>query len=971
MSAENLTNIFKEKYKGLNKAQKEAVDSIEDPVMVVAGPGTGKTTILTLHIANILLQTQANPGGILALTFTDAGVKSMKRKLREIIGSRADEVRIHTFHSFAGSVFAEFPDHFPHLFRTKQITDIEAENMIRQILKSEKFGKLRPFGEPDYYVGKILKAISDCKKENETFEKVQAFAKAEIERIKADPVSISSRGPTKGNLKAEANGKIEKCEKTILFGEVFKVYEEQKKEERLLDYDDLLIQLLNALEKDEQLLQELQEKFQYVHIDEHQDTNESQNTIVMKLVDFFDTPNIFIVGDEKQAIYRFQGASVMNFLTFQSKWKNMKVVKLESNYRSHQAILSATFKMIENNYEEGEHKDLRVKLVGSGKERPVDVVTAPDAFSQDDFVIKRVREIVKEDRGATVAIIVRKNREVEHILSVLERNGVEASAERGVNIFNHPMGTLFFDILEYLNDPTNTEAFSNTVVRGLWGMDFKKSVEVINKIRSRDVEIEKEIPELGKILAEINTGGVINFLVLAAELSGYGEVVKQTPVGAEVWRAIVDLAKDIAERQRIEDPKVLVTELLNYRKTAESKSVKIGSGSVNSQVQIITAHSSKGLEYDYVIMPNVTEESWTTANFGNSFVFSFQKDDGDEVKDSRRLFYVAMTRAKKHVEILVPQENSGGRELTPLRFIAELDEAFVKHTNIGRVLERPLELPVGFFDELRRREAQEYTKRVIVEKGLSVTALNHFVNCPKGFFYKSILKIPEAPSVSSEKGIAMHKALSLVWREEDRSAKNIEKTIVSVTEEYFKTSLLPKFEKEIVREEIKSYAVDISRELEGYFAFTGQTFIEKWEEKDFTTKFNGDGVSFNLHGQLDAILVDDKTARIFDYKTTESKSVASIKGETKSSDGNYFRQLVFYKFLLSGGANYKDKEIQPALIFVKPNASHKCPTVVLPILESDIEQVKTEVEDLVQAVWSGDFLKNDCDDKDCKYCGLK
>ncbi len=971
MSETTLNKNYNEKYKGLNKAQKEAVDSIENPVMVVAGPGTGKTTILTLHIANILMQTQVNPGGILALTFTDAGVKSMKRKLRELIGSRADEVRIHTFHSFAGSVFSEFPDHFPHLFRTKQVTDIESESMVRKILQKEKYAKLRPFGEPDYYVGKILKAISDCKKENQDPEKVSEFAKAEIERIKNDPASISSRGPTKGKLKADAMGKIEKCERTILFSDVYKTFEAQKKEDKLLDYDDLLLQLLKALDEDSQLLSELQEKFQYVHIDEHQDTNESQNTIVMKLVDFFDTPNIFIVGDEKQAIYRFQGASVQNFLTFQSKWKNMKVIKLVSNYRSHQAILNATFKMIENNYDEGEHSDLRVKLVGEGKERPVDVVRSTDTHTQDEYIVKRIKEIQKEDVDATVAIIVRKNREVEHILTICDRNGVEASAERGVNIFESPAGTLFFDVLEYLNDPTNIEALSNTVVRGLWGLDFKRSVELINRIRSRDVEVEKEIPQIGDILKEINTEGVINFLILVAQLSGYIDVVKQTPVNAEVWRSIVDLAKDIAERQGIQDPKHLITELLNYRKTAESKSIKIGSGSVNSHVQILTAHSSKGLEYDYVLMPNVTEESWMTHNFGNSFVFSFQKDDGDEIKDSRRLFYVAMTRAKKHVEIIVPEENSGGRELTPLRFIDELDQVAVKQKSLDRIKERPLEVPLGYFDSVREREAQEYTKRVIVEKGLSVTALNHFIDCPKQFFYKSILKIPEAPSVSSEKGIAMHKALSLVWREENRSAKNIEKTIINVTEEYFRTSLLPKFEKDIVREEIKSYAVDVARELQDYFAFEGQTFVEKWEEKEFLVKYDGEEVSFNLHGQLDAILVDDKLARIFDYKTTESKSIASIKGETKSSDGNYFRQLVFYKFLLSGGANYKDKEIEPALIFVKPNSGGKCPTVVLPISEGDMDQLKTDIETLVQSVWSGEFLKKDCDDKDCKYCGLK
>jgi DNA helicase-2/ATP-dependent DNA helicase PcrA len=963
-----LNSIFKDRYKALNKAQKEAVDAIESPVMVVAGPGTGKTTILTLHIANILLETQATPGAILALTFTDAGVKSMKKKLREIIGSRADEVSIHTFHSFAGSIFSEFPDHFPQLFRTKQITEIESENIVREILKSSKFGGLRPFGDPDFYIGKILKGISDCKKENQTPEKVSEFAKTEIGRIKNDPDSISSRGPTKGQLKASVSGKIEKYERTILFSEVYKIYEEKKKDERLLDFDDLLIQLLNALDADEQLLQELQEKFQYVHIDEHQDTNESQNTIVMKLVDYFDTPNIFIVGDEKQAIYRFQGASVQNFLTFQNKWKDMKVIKLVSNYRSHQAILSATFKMIENNYEEGEHEHLRVELKGTGVERPVDVLSSPDSFSQDDYLVNKIKEIEKNEREATIAVIVRKNREVEHFLGLCERNSIDASAERGVNIFKSSLGTLYFDILEFINDRTNTEALANTIARGMWNLDFKRSTEIIRKLRSSDIQIEKEIPELEKIFSEVNSSGVINFLILVSEVSGYLQFVEQSPVGAEVWRAIIDLAKDIAEKNRIDSPVELIKEILNYRKTAENKSIKIGSGNVNSKVQIITAHSSKGLEYDYVFLPNAVEESWIGHNFGNSFVFSFQKEEGDEIKDSRRLFYVAMTRARKHVEIIVPEENSGGKELTLLRFVSELDPKYIKTKSVKRVEERPLELPLGFYDELRTKEAQEYTKRVIVEKGLSVTALNHFIKCPREFFYKSILKIPEAPSVSSERGIAMHKALSYVWREEDRTAKNIEKIIVSVMDEYFSTSLLPKFEKEIISEEIKSYAVHLGRELENYFAFSGQVFVEKWEDKEFLTQYKDEKIAFNLHGQLDAILVDENTVKIYDYKTTESKSVANIKGETKDSDGNYFRQLVFYKFLLSGNHNYKNKNIEPALIFVKPNASNKCPTVVLPIEEADIDSVKKDIENLVESVWSGNFLKSNCDDKDCLYC---
>jgi hypothetical protein len=162
--------------------------------------------------------------------------------------------------------------------------------------------------------------------------------------------------------------------------------------------------------------------------------------------------------------------------------------------------------------------------------------------------------------------------------------------------------------------------------------------------------------------------------------------------------------------------------------------------------------------------------------------------------------------------------------------------------------------------------------------------------------------------------------------------------------------------------------VHLGRELENYFAFSGQVFVEKWEDKEFLTQYKDEKIAFNLHGQLDAILVDENTVKIYDYKTTESKSVANIKGETKDSDGNYFRQLVFYKFLLSGNHNYKNKNIEPALIFVKPNASNKCPTVVLPIEEADIDSVKKDIENLVESVWSGNFLKSNCDDKDCLYC---
>ncbi len=433
---------FKEAYKQLNKAQKEAVDTVEGPVMVVAGPGTGKTQILTLRIANILLKTDTPPGGILALTFTEAGAKEMKRRLREIIGSEAEEVRVHTYHGFARSIINEFDDHFSHLSRVKQITEIEKEVLVREIIKEKRFAKLRPSGDPDFFVSKIIGAISDAKEEAWMPDMVRSFAMQEIERVKQDEEFLSTRGPTKGKLKADALKRIEKCERTIIFADAYEAYEQRKKADRKMDFDDLIIELLVSLRKDKLLLQMLQERFLYILIDEHQDTNDAQNLFIRMIADFFETPNLFVVGDEKQAIYRFQGASVENFLQFQNTWKSMKVIPLETNYRSHQGILDASFSMIENNYNESEYSNLRVKLLSDGTKpsRPLFLVMAGNVPAGDRFLIKELTSVLKENPSKTVAIITRRNREIEHILALLEKHKIPAVAERGIDIFSNPLG---------------------------------------------------------------------------------------------------------------------------------------------------------------------------------------------------------------------------------------------------------------------------------------------------------------------------------------------------------------------------------------------------------------------------------------------------------------------------------------------------------------------------------------------------
>lgn len=975
-----MKTIFEERYERLNPAQKEAVDTIEGPVMVIAGPGTGKTSILTLRIAHILQATDTPASGILAITYTDAGVKAMRMKLREIIGERAHEVRIHTFHGFAASIIHEFDDHFPHISRSKQMTDIEAETLVRSIIKDPAFVVLRPLGEPEFYVQKIVRTISDAKREAWTPAMLRDFAIKEAKRIETDESSLSTRGPTKGQLKAEAQKRIEKCQKTAIFADVYAAYEEKKREAKKIDFDDLIIELIMALKNDELLLRLLQEKFLYLLVDEHQDTNDSQNLLIRMIADFFESPNLFIVGDEKQAIYRFQGASVENFLKFQTIWSTMKIISLTTNYRSHQSILDASFSLIENNYAEGQHENLRIKLLagGASKAKPIDVVTAGNVEAGERYLVDELVRIRDREPARTVALITRTNRDVERLIVLLEKHGIPAASERGADIFSHPIGILFFDLIRYLADPSEVEALARTMIQGLWNLSFTDQARLTRIVRSGSLEdIEKTIPALKALHRDITRSGALEFIILAANQSGLTSLASRNPLSIEVWRAITELAADIAKRSAIESPVKLIAELLAYQASAESKSVKVSSGAPDAQIRITTAHGSKGLEYDYVFIPYGVEESWMSRARSSYFILPSERVEGDEIRDSRRLFYVALTRARLHATIIAGLEEGIGRQLQPVRFIDELDPAHVRRISIPAVSvgtvagEGELTHTLDSLRSTRHKELIAYAQSILLERGLSVTALNHFCTCPSLFWYKSILKVPEPPAASAEKGNSMHEAIARVWALEHKTQTTITDTLVDTIREYFTASLLPVFEKNAVLAELIEAAPVVAKALLGHFEQTGNIETETWMESAFLAAYEKSNVPINLHGKLDAVLNQENTVLVFDYKTRGALSPAAIKGETKDSTGDYFRQLIFYRILVDANHAFKGKRVEPSLVFVKPDDKGRCPTVSVPIETSDIERVKAEVQALVDSVWSGRILTESCDDASCTWCTLK
>lgn len=967
--------VFEEKYKNLNKEQKKAVDTIDGPVLVVAGPGTGKTTILTLRIAEILRRTDTPAHGILAITYTDAGVKAMREKLREIIGNRAHEVYIHTFHSFASSMMSEYPDHFLRIGDFKQMNDVDQESLVRNIISDSSFSSLRPVARPDTYIISIIKTISDAKKDAMTPDMVREYAKQEIKNIRNDDSNISTRGVTKGKLKADALEKIEKLEKTLLFADVYQKYEEEKNKLKLKDYDDLIIELLVALRTDELFLRLIQERFLYLLVDEHQDTNDSQNFIISLIAEFFETPNIFIVGDEKQAIYRFQGASVENFLKLQKRWPSMKVINLDTNYRSHQGILDASFTMIENNYSEGEYVDLRIQLKSGnkGESKPLDIVMGENTPAIEQYLIDSLRNITETEPNASIAIITRRNRELERIIRLLESSGVPVSSERSVDIFHHPLGVAFFDLIEYVLDPSRVDSLAKTLIAGMWGVSFEQSVEIIRALKGGVVnDVDQILPAILKIRKRMIVDGSVGGVIHIAEESGFVGLVSQDPSFVHVWRGIVTLAESIARDSDIESPVLLMETMLKYKLSAESKTVKVSVGAPDFPIKAMSAHKSKGLEFDYVFIPYANEEMWVDRIHGSSFILPRKKTNDGDIRDTRRLFYVALTRAKKHAVILYSMEESDGKTLTPLRFINELHKDNIKETYLlrGSVSIRNISKETNKnnnTDVLMLSEA----KKVLLESGLSVTALNHFLECPNKFLYESILKMPQAPSLSAEKGSAMHEAISRIWAQRENDPIKVKNIIISTIEEYINKSLLSLGDKDRLKKELSENAYHVAIALQNHFLSAGQVSTERWFEAFYDTKYGSERLSIPIHGKLDTVLQNKDEISVFDYKTRRGMSVSAIKGETKSENGSYFRQLVFYKMLLQDNSQWISKDINTSLVFVSPDEKGRCPIVTIDVDEEHIKNLKEEIDSLVQSVWSGKITTETCGDSNCQYCGYR
>ena len=795
---------FETRYEKLNPQQKKAVDHIEGPLLVVAGPGTGKTEILGLRTANILRKTFASPGNILCLTFTNAAAFNMRKRLTGLIGRDAYRVAIHTFHSFGVEIIGSYPEFFHRGTRFHPLDDVTRIEILEDILSSLPHGNPLSPSHPDegyVYLKSAVKAFSDLKKAGLSpgdFRKVVEQNEKSYEVINPLIESVFSARVTRGMISgirrilvelgtgiaeppvpgvspiiSTLKDSLQELADFLLVGEtapvsdwkrkntartddkrlIFKsagntdklkaladIYEEYQ--QRLYDltyydFDDMILWVIEAIEKNPRLAHDLRDRYEYILVDEFQDTNGAQMKLLRLLAGRGKDgkgPNVMAVGDDDQAIYKFQGAEIANILGFRKAYPGAKILTIASNYRSTRDVLGVAEYVI---------KGAKGRLVNLERDLNKSIESANENISpgkilsrsfasplhENTYVAREIKRLLDGGKPpGEIAVIARRHDCLKGIADTLGSLGVPLTYERFNNVLDEPHVRQLIRMAEFVSTLGRKgkydadELLPEILSYPFWDLK-RKTVWEISRAASGggagkelfwlDVMQKHENPDIRRIA---------DFFIYVGEVSMHDtlERVLDLLMGADPAQAPADEDDDSEPgpraKERFVSPfkkfyfgeqklkenrleytrflsclRTFVESLRDYKKTKvlgvddlasfvrlhRDNNIPVIDNSVfinaESAVSLLTAHNAKGLEFDTVFIIACQHDIWAGGGRGSNLQFPPNlpiTPSGEDLDDQIRLFYVALTRARSSLYLTSYERKENGRESSRLGFIA-------------------------------------------------------------------------------------------------------------------------------------------------------------------------------------------------------------------------------------------------------------------------------------------------------------
>ena len=658
----------------LNSKQQEAVYTTDGPVLIAAGAGSGKTSVLTHRIAYLLEEKKIKPWNVLAITFTNKAANEMKERVEKLVGPEASSIWVSTFHSMCARILRREATQIGYTQNFSIIDQGEQQTLMKRVLKELNLDSKR------FNYKEMLWVIDAAKNEGQMPD---AFAAENTDYL--------------GNIQSN----------------VYKLYQQKLKSSNAMDFNDLILLTVKLLQENEDARLFYQNKFQYIHVDEYQDTNETQYLLVKTLADLL--KNICVVGDADQSIYGWRGANMENIMNFEKDYPDAKVILLEQNYRSTQSILNAANSVIEKNINRKDKKLWSDKAQGN----KVKFYLAESDSEEARYVIQQIFE-TKEDQkrsNSDYAILYRTQAQSRNLEDQLLKANLPYKIVGGLKFYSRKeiQDTLaYLRLIDNLADNLSFNRIVNVPKRGIGPTSIAKLAEFAESLNLGWFEA---IDQLGNsnLSASLQTK-FVRFSDMIKRLRQQAEYLTLSELVAEVWEQsdykqslqeegtleatnrlenldefasvtkefdqmdleeIIETDPDFADEadESTEEPldtqsprirlTLFLTELSLVSDTTEEESV--------DQITLMTMHAAKGLEFPYVFIVGMEE---------GLFPLSRASESDDELEEERRLAYVGMTRAEEQLYLTAARSRllyGRYQHNAPSRFVSEIDQSLIEH----------------------------------------------------------------------------------------------------------------------------------------------------------------------------------------------------------------------------------------------------------------------------------------------------
>ena len=1085
---------FDTRYRALNAAQKQAVDTTEGPLMVVAGPGTGKTELLSMRVANILRIADVLPQNILCLTYTESGAHAMRERLAGLIGADAYKVAIHTFHSFGSEIINRNAEYFYHGAYFRPADELSGYEILRSIFEKLPHDNqlASKINDEFTYLRATQTAISDLKKSGLTSDELLAILDrndrfiewlqprlesvfgprlskksfASIETLARDIGSYTEdsyelityeplytlvqsslelaleHASTDDSTKPLSAWKREWCEKrsdgeltlkdakrSMRLRAVAGIYYEYllaMQQRSLYDFDDMILRTVHALEVFDDLRLNLQEQYQYILVDEFQDTNDAQMRLLWNLSNNPSSegrPNVMVVGDDDQAIYRFQGANLSNILDFRTLFRDVEIVTLRDNYRSAAPILELARTTITQAEERLEHTLPEIdKTLAPHHVPPQSNVTYtafPDEASEYAAVAKRIEETRKKNPDQTVAIISRHHRQLQAIVPYLQKHRIPVSYDRRDNVLETPpvqfleqLARVITLLAEQQLDEVNG-LLPELLAHPAWGIEPRELWKLsLDAHKNRQFWIEAMLER------ENQFSDIAEWLIYTAHLSlhepleyildhltgtvedqvsnsereepaddismvtheGFQsplrdyffahDLLKEQPA---VYVSYLDALASI--RRRIRDYRPEGQLLLRDFMYCLDKYRELGIGIQGNShiiddhqpVELLTAHRSKGLEFDTVHVIGLADSIWGETARSRSRLIGYPHNlpigiSGDSTDEHIRLLFVALTRAKTNLMLSTHQTNGNGKSLLPVGY---LNHVPVSHEESATpAIELYETMWHSHLSNVGEHTMQELLRDTLAKYKLSATHLCNFLDVSRGgpelFLLQNLLRFPQAMSPSAAFGSAVHTTLQrahahLTATGKKRPVEDLLGDFEAALSEY-----------QLASDQYNYFAKKGSDVLSTFFAARYDSFSPTQRVEQ---NFGSEAVTIGevrLSGAIDLMDIDDeaKTIVVTDYKT--GKSTPTWQGKTeyeKIKLHHYRQQLMFYKLLIENSRQYTGYTVTRGVIeYVEPDERGIINRIELDYEADELREFSRLITGVWQRILTLDFTtKSDYD----------